>query len=175
MKLGIFIAAGVLALGTAAFASNNAATSNTTVPVNLTVSPYVFAAFAVDASYNTGWDTTIYGANLANNKAGFSITVDGNGGSGSDTVNVAWVDNGPSTIKFDLDLGSGATALPGSWLMQFDGAPVAPPLQTLITTNPTDNNKKILVPMTLTVNGITTATATGSYVGTMKITAATNP
>lgn len=173
------LAISMLVIASAAMAAaGNSSLGPQTTPVNLTVSPYVFAQFA-DSTFTTPeWNSAQYGVSLTNNKAatGFNITIDGNNGElKTDTVNIAWVTNGASHIGFALDKGAGTTALPGTWTMIFDGAGVTGTDQLFITSDTADWNKKLLVPVTLQVTGIDYHTATGIYSGTMKITTVSNP
>jgi hypothetical protein len=155
----LLIVVGLVAISCAAFADNTAA-------VNLTVSKYANIQTAASLADKTGYNYVQYNAQAAADKAAFAITVDGNGGSGSDTVNFAFSDNAPAYIQSSFTPGT----LPGNWTLNFNSAGDTPGSQ-LFVTDTWDNNKLLIIPAKLTVAGIGIATPAGNYAGTLSFTA----
>lgn len=166
MKYALIVLALVVLLCSASMALP---TGPQSAGVTLNVAPFVYAYFP-GSQENVPADAILtYGAIDANNKPGFAINIPAGATAGDDTVNIVWGCNKSATLSFSLNKGTGTTALPGAWLMEFDGAGVSATNVTFNTTDPDDIGKNMVVPVKLMVSGITMSTLAGSYSGTLSI------
>jgi hypothetical protein len=153
-------------IGLALLAMTCAFAETVTMPVNLKVLPYAYAGLAANTSGVAGWNHDLWGANPANDgKTAFNLEVDGNGGSGQDTVNIAIASNIYTQYQFAFTPGN----LPGTWTMELDGAGVTG-MNQLFQTDPCDIGVNIVAPLKVMCAGVNINTAAGNYSGSLMFT-----